>query len=247
VPSALPASVRLAWWGTAWLRGHVVADELIDAVVDDDATHLLGDHAEPPESLVTGLGALRSRGADAIGAALPAEGDLVGLGGPGAFNSAALDAGEAVLVLDAASFVVTGLVPDRVGAAVTWRPLTAERRQLPDVGEADRTLRTALLEAADTMARLEVARWRPEVADRLMNLRHRPVVTAPPGVPSRCADLAARGVQALEIAELALEDDGGALTAYDAEARRAAIAPLGRAGRRALVAAASPEVWPPEG
>ena len=96
------------------------------------------------------------------------------------------------------------------------------------------------------MARLEVARWRPEVADRLMNLRHRPVVTAPPGVPSRCADLAARGVQALEIAELALEDDGGALTAYDAEARRAAIAPLGRAGRRALVAAASPEVWPPD-
>jgi hypothetical protein len=52
-------------------------------------------------------------------------------------------------------------------------------------------------------------------------------------------------LQALEIADLALEDDGGALTAYDAEARRAAIAPLARAGRRALVAAASPEVWPP--
>jgi hypothetical protein len=245
VPSALPASVRLAWWGTAWLRGHVVADELIDAVVDADATHLLGDHDGPPEALVAGLGALRSRGADAIGAALPAEGDLVGLGGPGAFNDAALDAGEAALVLDAAAFVITGLVPDRLGAAVTWRPLPAERRQLPDVGEADRTLRSALLEAADTMARLEVARWRPEVADRLMNLRHRPVVTAPPGVPSRCADLAARGLQALEIAELALEDDGGALTAYDAETRRAAIAPLGRAGRRALVAASSPEVWPP--
>jgi len=246
VPSPLPASVRLAWWGTAWLRGHVVADELIDAVVGDDATHLLGDHAAPPDALATGLGALRSRGADAIGAALPAEGDLVGLGGPGAFNSAALDAGEAVLVLDAASFVVTGLVPDRVGAAVTWRPFTAERRQLPDVGEADRLLRTALLESAETLARLEVARWRPEVADRLMNLRHRRVVATPPGVPPRCAELAARGLQALEIAELALEDDGGALTAYDAEARRSAIAPLGRAGRRALVAAASPEVWPPE-
>ena len=245
MPSPLPASVRLAWWGTAWLRGHVVADELIDAVVDDDATHLLGGHDERPGALVAGLGALRSRGADAVGAALPAEGDLVGLGGPGAFNSAALEAGEAVLVLDAASFVVTGLVPERVGAAVTWRPVPAERRQVPDVGEADRSLRTALLEAADTLARLEVARWRPEVADRLMNLRHRPAVATPPGVPARCADLAARGLQALEIAELALEDDGGALTSYDAEARRAAIAPLGRAGRRALVAAASPEGWPP--
>ena len=83
VTSPLPASVRLAWWGTAWLRGHVVADELIDAVVDDDATHLLGGPGEAPEQLVGGLGALRSRGADAVGAALPAEGDLVGLGGPG--------------------------------------------------------------------------------------------------------------------------------------------------------------------
>jgi hypothetical protein len=245
VPSPLPASVRLAWWGTAWLRGRVVADQLIDAVVGDDAVHLLGGHDSTPEALVTGLGALRAQGADAVGAALPAEGDLVGLGGPATFNCAALEAGEAALVLDAASFVITGLVPGRVGAAVTWRPIPAECRQLPDIGEADRELRTSLLETAETLARLEVARWRPEVADRLMNLRHRPPVVTPPGVPDRCADLAARGMQAVEIADLALEDDGGALTAHDAEARRAAIAPLARAGRRALVAAASPEVWPP--
>ena len=241
----LPASVRLAWWGTAWLRGHVVADQLIDAVVGGDATHLLAGSDGTAEPLLVGLGALRSRGADAFGAAVPAEGDLVGLGGPGAFNIAALEAGEAALVLDAAGFVVTGLVPERVGAAVTWRPLPAERRQLPDIGEADRELRAVLLEAAEALARLEVARWRPEVADRLMNLRHRALVVTPPGVPERCADLAARGIQALEIADLALEDDGGALTAHEAGARRAAIAPLGRAGRRALVASASPEVWPP--
>ena len=241
----LPASIRLAWWGTAWLRGHVVADELIDAVVGDDATHLLGGPDAPPEPLITGLGALRSRGADAIGAAFPTDGDLVGLGGPAAFNGAALEAGEAALVLDAASFVLSGLVPERVGAAVTWRPMPAERRQLPDIGAADRELRGALLESTETLARLEVARWRPEVADRLMNLRHRPPVVSPPGVPGRCADLAARGLQALEIADLALEDDGGALTAHEADLRRAAIAPLGRAGRRALVASASPEVWPP--
>lgn len=242
--SALPASVRLAWWGTAWLRGHVVADHLIDAVVDQDATHLvaLEQAAEP---LVTGLGALRSEGVDALGAALPAEGDPVGLGGPAAFNAAALEVGEAVLALDAAGFVVRGLVPERVGAAVTWRSHPAERRQLPDVGEADRGLRAALLEAADALAALDVARWRPDVADQLMNLRHRPGLTAPPGVPPRCVELAARGLQALEIVDLALVDDGGALTAQDAQTRRAAIAPLGRAGRRALVAAASPEVWPP--
>jgi hypothetical protein len=244
-PSVLPASVRLAWWGTAWLRGHVVADHLIDAVVDQDATHLvvLAQAAEP---LVSGLGALRSEGVDALGAALPAEGDPVGLGGPAAFNTAALEAGEAALALDAAGFVVHGLVPQRVGAAVTWKSLPADRRQLPDVGEADQALRRALLEAADDLAALEVARWRPDVADLLMNLRHRPALAAPPGVPVRCVELAARGVQALDIVELALADDGGALTAHDAQRRRAALVPLGRAGRRALVAAASPEVWPPE-
>lgn len=244
-PSPLPAAVRLAWWGTAWLRGHVVADHLIDAVTDTDAVHLLGP-AGAAEPLVTGLGRLRAAGADALGAALPAEGDPVGLGGPRAFNAAALEAGEAVVVVDAAGFPQSGLVPERVGAAVTWTEQPAERRQLPDVGEADRGLRAALPEAADLLAALDVARWRPEVADRLMDLRHRPRLAPPPGVPPRCADLAARGLQALEIVELALEDDGGAITAAEVEQRRAALVPLGRAGRRALVAAASPEVWPPD-
>jgi hypothetical protein len=113
------------------------------------------------------------------------------------------------------------------------------------VGEADRALRAALIEAADTLARLEVARWRPEIADRLMNLRHREPVDAPPGVPARCVDLAARGLQALAITDLALGDDGGAVSAHEIGGRRGALVPLERAGRRALVAACSPEVWPP--
>jgi hypothetical protein len=243
---ALPAAVRLAWWGTAWLRGHVVADHLIDAVVDQDATHLVAFPESAPEPLITGLGRLRAAGADALGAALPAEGDPVGLGGPAAFNAAAFEGGEAVVAVDAAGFALQGLVPARVGAVITWSVMGAERRQLPDVGEADRALRSALPEAADALASLDIARWRPEVADRLMNLRHRAGLAAPPGVPARCVELATRGLQALEIVDLALQDDGGPLTVVEVEGRRSALAPLGRAARRALVAAASPEVWPPE-
>jgi len=221
----------------------VVVDHLIDAVLGEDATHAVSGlpGADGTETLVGGLGRLRSMGATALGAAFPAEGDPVGLGGPPAFNAGSLDAGEAVVVSGAG----VGLVPQRTGAAVIWTAYAAERRQLPDVGEADRALRAALLESADALARLDVARWRPEVADRLMDLRHRDSVTAPDGVPARCVDLAARGMQAIGIVGLALEDDGGSLTSAEAQSRRAALVPLDRAGRRALVAACSPETWPP--
>jgi hypothetical protein len=245
----LPASVRLAWWATAWLRGHAVTDLMLDAVIGGDATHVVaglsalglgGDGST--ESLVVGLGRLRAEGATGFGAAFPVEGDPVGLGGPPVFNDAALEAGEAVVAVGAG----VGLVPHRVGAATTWVAHRAERRQVPDVGEADRALRAALLESTEALAALDVARWRPEVADRLLDLRHRPHLEAPPGTPARCADLAARGLQAIEIVDLALEDDGAAVSAWEAAERRDALRPLDRAGRRALVAACSPEAWPPE-
>ncbi|MDN4162114.1 hypothetical protein [Nocardioides abyssi] len=240
-PDTLPAAARLAWWGTAWLRGAVVTDLLVDAVIGGDATHTVADPFQGTDTLVGGLARLRAEGATGFGAAFPAEGDPVGLGGPAPFNAAALEVGSAVVVLGAD----LGLVPERTGAAVAWVLHPAARRQLPDVGEADRGLRAALLESATLLAELDVARWNPEVADRLLNLRHRPALEAPPGVPARCVDLAARGFQALGIAGLALADDGGAVTAYEMSARRDALVPLARAGRRALVAACSPEVWPP--
>ena len=121
---------------------------------------------------VTALGRLRARRCDALGAALPAEGDPVGLGGPAAFNAAALEAGEAVVVL-APRASPSGLVPSGWARRSPGRP-ARRRRQLPDVGEADRDLRSALPDSADALASLDVARWRPEVADGLMNLRHRP-------------------------------------------------------------------------
>ena len=249
-PSPLPAASRLAWWGTSWLRGHVVADLMIDAVIDTDATHVvaglsalgLGGETDAAAGLMSGLARLRAEGAHGFGAAYPAEGDPVGLGGPAEFNAAGLGAGQAVVTLDAG----IGLVPSRVGAVVTWHAYRAERRPLSDVGEADRVLREVLLRVSDDLARLDVAGWRPELADRLSNLRHRPRLAAPDGVPARCVDLASRGLQALEIADVALAGDDGALTAHEAEERRRAIAPLAGAARRALVAASSPEVWPPE-
>jgi hypothetical protein len=244
VTNALPPAARLAWWATAWLRGHAVTDLLIDAVIGDDATHVvagLPGH-DGTATLVQGLAELRRLGATGVGAAYPVDGDPVGLGGPPGFNADALEVGEAVVVPGTG----LGLVPHRTGAAVAWTVHPAGPRQLPDVGEADRALRAGLVESANALADLDVARWRPEVADRLMDLRHRDALTAPDGVPARCVELASRGLQAMAIVDLALEDDGAAVSASEAGQRRAALVPLDRAGRRALVAACSPEVWPPD-
>ena len=76
-----------------------------------------------------------------------------------------------------------------------------------------------------------------------MNLRHRPA-SPPRWHAAARVDLAGRALQALEIVDLALEDDGGAVSSLETPPRDA-LRPLGAAARRALVAACSPEVWPP--
>jgi hypothetical protein len=217
-----------------------VTDLVVDAVLGDDATHVVAGlpGTDGSVTLVRALGELRVAGCTGVGLALPAPGDPVGIGGPADFSAAALEAGEAVVAGD------VGLVPRRVGAAVEWTAYAAHRRQLADVGEADRDLRRALQVSATALADLDVARWRPEAADALMNLHHPPALRPPDGTPGRCVELAGRSLQALAIVTLALEDDGAAVSAAEIAGRRAALQPLGEAARRGLVAACSPEVWP---
>lgn len=239
----MPASGRVAWWGTAFLRGLVTPDDYVDAVLDDDATHIFGGPAGP-QSLLEATAAVRRSGATGFGAAFPAPGDPYGLAGPPALSMAATAAGEVVLALGGPSEPSTGWVPTRVGGAVEWASYDARRRPPPDLGQGDRDLRRTLLDAANGLARLDVARWRPEVADALHDLRAGAPVSAPPGIPSRAVDLARRSLYLLEVVELALESEGGALSASEVTARRAAIAPLGNVARHALTAACSPDGWP---
>jgi hypothetical protein len=218
----------------------VVTDLVLDAVLGEDATHVVAGlpEIEGSVSLARALAELRITGVRSCGLALPEPGDPVGLGGPQELSTAALEAGEAVVAGP------IGMVPRRVGRAVEWTAYAASPRQLTDVGEADRGLRQALYESATALAELDVARWRPEAADALMNLHRPPKLEPPPGTPPRCVELAGRSLQAHAIVELALEDDGGAVSASEVTARRVALQPLGAAARRGLVAACSPEVWP---
>ncbi|GAA1923333.1 hypothetical protein [Nocardioides marmoribigeumensis] len=227
------AAVGLSLWCDAWLHGAVSLDDAADHVASGDAVHLV-DTGSGPEPLIIGLGRLRALGAVSAGAALPVPGDPVGLAGPAGFNQAALEAEEAVLLEGAG----LGLVPERVGSSVTWRALPATtRRQTIDPGDADRELRAALPRAADRLAALDVARWRPEVADALLNLRREQHLDLPPHVAARAARMLVLGLRCLDIVALASQDDGGSVTAAEAGQRRAALDDLASAARRAVVAA----------
>jgi hypothetical protein len=185
----------------------------------------LPGHAEPVGP-VFAFAALRDLGATSAGLALPDDGDPLGLGGPAAFNRAALEAREAVVLAGAGH----GLVPHRAGHGVTWTLLPAERRQVVDLGEADRGLRLALAQTAHAFDGRKLGLEHPDLADALMDLRRRDPLEAPAGTPSACVEIAARGLQAFAITTLAPLEE---------------LRPLANAARRALVAACSPEVWPP--
>ncbi|MGN0063112.1 MAG: hypothetical protein ACI379_02625 [Nocardioides sp.] len=237
--TVLPHSARLAWTITAWLQGLASGDAVLEELEDPDlvvqVSDVEGQQIGPTDLLLL----LRRTGVLGAGLALPVEGDPVGLGGPAPFNGAAMEAGEAVLVGH------LGLVPSVDGGLLRWDLHPAARRQLVDVGEADPTLRRAVQVAARRLADLDVARWRPEVADELMALTRATHLDAPAVVPELCRSLAQRALQAQAIVELALADDGAAVSAGEAAARRDALTPLAAAARRALVAACSYEVWPP--
>ncbi|HEY7042786.1 MAG TPA: hypothetical protein VH419_03865 [Nocardioidaceae bacterium] len=237
---AVPYAARVACWLNAWLSGRESADAVITGVMGEQAhmEFVVFGHDRPGLSPALLLGELRRHGVHQVSAALPAPGDPLGLGGPPRFNADALEAGEALLLHD----VDVGLVPRTTGRSTRWESGTAAPPgYLPDVAGADRVLRGALTEAANALADLDVASWNPDVADALLNLRQPARLDVPMSFPSgNAAHTAISGLRCRHIIELAFSDhDGGAVSAWEAEQRRAALMPLHRASRAAIVAACS--------
>jgi hypothetical protein len=238
VSTELPTSARLALWYSAWVAGDASLDTARDAIVGEAAAHdvlgLPGQDDSMP--LILAMGLLRAQGATHGALALPVAGDPLGLSGPSAFNAEVIDAREGVLMTGAG----LGLVPHEVGAGVQWvchRAVTCSPAS--DPSEADSALRRALLDTSARLAELDVARWRPEIADELLSLRSHIELPLPAGMAPRAVRLATLAARCRAIVELALVDDGGAVTSSEADARREALLPLDRAARRGLVAACS--------
>ena len=253
----LPRSARLAAWGGAVADGRADVSAAVAAVQRDDEPHtaLPCDSPAPGDPLPGAdgdLGALlRALPRTArLHVVLPAPGDPLGLPGPPAVNTAALEAGECVLVELDAGRRRWALVPEVVefgsvwepGATVTWTVRTALPRRAPDpvgLAEAEVSLRTALTSATQALVSLDVARWREDAADRIAAVRSGTLRrdALPPGTPARCVRVAQSAAQVLGIVDLAAEDDGAAITSSEATSRARALRDVAAVARRALTTA----------
>jgi hypothetical protein len=221
-------SAVLAIWLDAVRTGHAGPDDLAEAVRGSDPRHLVmglrGDEVLELHELPAAL-------AGPVSLALPVPGDPAGLGGPASFNLAAMESGEALVA------GAVGLVPEEDARSVVWRAHPAD--PVPWVGERETAseLRLTLADVTRRLVELEVAAWQPDIPDLLLNLRHRAPLPLPPGYDARRIETIDRAVLCLDILELARAGEGGAVSAYEMERRRAALDELGRAARRALVGA----------
>ena len=233
----LPRSALLAVWLNACLRGSVGPDDFADVVRDGDPQHLVVDWPPGEEALrleQLPAAVLRASGTTAA-VALPVAGDLLGLRGPAAFNTTAVDAGEAV-VLNGTGL---GLVPAVDARTVLWHAGPAEEAPVLDRAEEGRQLRQVLVSTTAELARLDVASWQPEIPDLLLNVRQRPRLPLPADLAARAAEDLDRAVLCLDIVDLALRDEGGAATSYEMAERRRCLTDLDRAARRVVVAVCS--------
>ena len=236
----------LAVWGTAWLAGRASYDDVLDKVTGEDEPHRVagvpGHDGEVP--LGWALAAWRDLGATMLRLVLPVPGDPRGLSGPGEFAAASMTAGEGVV---GAGF---GLVPavTRHGSAVGSVTLSVLWRGYPvgeayadplTVSEAEHDLTAALRDAASTLAQLDVASWRPDVANQIAQIRRADSLPPlPSGHDARAVRLLAQADRLAKVLELANSDaPGGALNGYEAQARADALRPLWTAVRRARLAA----------
>jgi len=253
-------SGRLVAWGNAVLAGLVSPDTAADRVRAGDGSHRmfdtprpgsrdhqLGDGAPPGgTTLPMLLAGLRSAGIHGLVLVLPVPGDPLGLPGPSHFNERALEAGEAVLTMGPVCWGIVPTVsppdPDGPpGTVVHWRAETVNARaglDLPSLSEAERSLIATAREVTAGVAALDLARWRPQLAEALAAIRNGTGAEGlAPGYPGRAHRVLALAQRLGAIADLVCTDAGGAAGVGASAARDALLRPLATAARRATVAA----------
>ncbi len=248
-----PRSALLTAWTNAWLAGEASLPELVTRVCALDDHHVVTGLWVDDLPLDQAVGRLRAEGMTRVRVALPAPGDVVGLPGPGPFSVAAVAAAEGALALRSDG-TGTGLVPtvtahgsafDGTVTTVLWTAYdvtVSPEEPGPFLHDAEHDLRRGIVECVDVLRDLDVARWRPEVAGALQDLRRQARSgldedELPASYPLRAREVLSRARQLAGVLELAVSDEGGAVTAPEAIERERALRSLAHLVRRARVAA----------
>lgn len=230
----LPAAVRLVSYLNAAVADPGLCERAPFAVQGGDVAHhvidtahLIGLDPWQAEPLAEVFDSLVDHPGRPWLLALPSPGRLAPLRGPEELTRSALAAGVAVV----AGGGGLALVPHRVGPAVQWVVLPAERpAALPSAYEAERHLSETILTAARELADLDVAGGtRPK--DTAIELA--------PGFPARQRLAADRAARLWTACSVALDGDGSALSVYEVDRRRQALQTVRDAAGEALVAAVS--------
>ena len=230
-----------------WLQGGSARGAEVVVTGDDEPHDVVGRRYDNLHELVEDIG---ERHWD-VAAVQPAPGDA--LVGP----AAAVAAGECVLVHNNDDGWNLGIVPEvrrfgsrfEPGATVVWRT-----HEIPDwrtellgavgsLDDAERGLREGLLLATKALVQLDVARWRPEAAERIAAVRDGwlPAERLPAEFkawPQR-VNVMTQAARLREIVALATEDDGGAVNLWQSDQRSTALREVDHLARRAMSAAAS--------
>jgi hypothetical protein len=248
-----PRSALLAAWGNAWLSGEASLPELVERVTAADDLHTVTNLWVDDLPLEQAMGRLRADGVARLRVVLPAPGDVVGLPGPGPFTSSAIDASEGVLALHPDG-TGSGLVPavtahgsayDGTVTTVLWSAYPIEVRGAdpgPFLHDAEHDLRRGLAECVEVLRELDVARWRPELAGALQDLRDQARRglhddELPGSYPPRARQVLVQARQLAGVLQLATQDAGGAVDTRETAERERALRRLGDLVRRARVAA----------
>ena len=239
----LPRSVLLA----LWLQGGSARGAEPNITGDDEPHDVVGGRYQDLDELVEDLG---ERYLD-VAAVLPAPGDpFVGpLDAPAA--------GECVLVHHNDEHWDLAIVPEvhrfgswlEPGATVVWHTheiadwRTELLGSIGSLEDAERDLREGLLLATQALVQLDVARWRPEAAERIAAVRDGTL--SPDRLPAEFrawpqrVRVMTQAARLRAIVALATEDEGGAVNLWQSDQRSTALRQVDHLARRAMSAASS--------
>ncbi|SDG42832.1 hypothetical protein SAMN05421505_104112 [Sinosporangium album] len=171
---------------------------------------------------------------NALRLALPAPGDPLGLTGPPAFNTSALDAGQAVIAVLPGRAVGLVPAPDLRGSSYSgtqWAVVEASPQapDIPSIAEAEQALSAAMRTATDVLTAVDGPRPAPPT-----DMLARAEEALAPGYPPRAHRVAVLAARLTVMLGLAGERG---LTSGQIAGGTGALRELDRAVRRARVAA----------